>query len=117
MEHEHYTSGPEDERRAWLPIVAVVVLVAALVGSIFLPWRDEGPAEVTGTPPSLGAPASTVAATTTPSVTAPVDLAPPPVTLPPAPTTDEPLDTGGAPLDETAQDLRDALAVVADGAA
>jgi hypothetical protein len=118
MEHEYYTSPDHDDRRTWVPIAVVVTLLAALLGGLFVAFRDEGPAEVEGTLPSLVAPVMTVATTTPTPTTGPVVITPPPVIVAPDVTSDpdEP-DTGAtAPGDETSANSREALRQLADDA-
>jgi hypothetical protein len=82
----------DDERRAWLPLVAVVALIGVLSLALFVAFRNEGDADgVTGTLPA-SFPALTTAAPTT-STTPPTTAAPAPVTTLPVPRRTTP--TGG----------------------
>jgi hypothetical protein len=71
----------DDDRRTWMPLVAVVALIAVVFLAVYLAFRsDDGTGGATGTLPasfpSVPATASTVPTTTAPPSTSP----PPPVT-------------------------------------
>jgi hypothetical protein len=91
MEPSYGSPRRNDERNAWLPLVAVVVLIAVLFVAVLLVFRrDDNGAEPTGTLPASFPDETTVP--TTPATTTPPTVAPTlPVVVVPTfpPATDE----------------------------
>jgi hypothetical protein len=78
MEHEYHTSRRGDDRRAWVPIVAVLALLAVAFGAVIVASGDAGAAEPGGSLPSLALrPATTTTTTVAPPTTVARITAPP----------------------------------------
>jgi hypothetical protein len=105
MEPSYGRPRRDDERRAWLPLLAVGALIAVLSLALFLAFRGEDDAGgVTGTLPASFPQLTTVAPTvsTTPPTTAAPVTATAPVATPPA---RRPTTGGGAPVSQTTTTL------------
>jgi len=117
MEHEYHTSRRRDQRRAWLPLVAVLGLIVVVFGAILVAFRDDGPAESVGTLPAAFPPLATTTPSPTTTTTATTEAPQPPVVVAPPVTPAPGADAGSddaAAADARSDDPRRALRQLAD---